>query len=435
MGLSRGSIAFVAYSGDDAAESFSFVLLQEIPPGTSITFNDWPWTGAFYDTSANGGSIAWTSPNDATLPAGTVIHIAAGHAETVPQTNIGSADKAGFWDMQVGETIYANEGYSLPDPNDPLGRFLAALSHHVIGTPDPLEGTELTAGSNALMFEYIPDGSPMDPDSAIAWSGLRDVGSIDGATVLKSFHGDIAAALATYNSVANWLRDGGIDDGIGDVENPEGDPYRDPHSPLYGKDRLPVICFMRGTRVRTPVGEVAVEDLKIGDAVTTIEGTVAPVKWIGRQTISTLFADPVRVLPIRVSSGAIADNVPARDLLVSPDHALLVYGALVNAGALVNGTSITRERNVPVTFTYYHVELHDHSLILAENTPAETFIDNAERWAFDNWEEHEALYPDAEPIREMPYPRAKAARQVPVAVRARLLEQALVRASAASSAA
>jgi hypothetical protein len=90
----------------------------------------------------------------------------------------------------------------------------------------------------------------------------------------------------------------------------------------------------------------------------------------------------------------------------------------------VNGTSIVRENNVPQTFTYYHVELDDHSLVLAENTPAETFIDNVERLGFDNWEEHQALYPDGKLIVEMPYPRAKAHRQVPRAIRQRLAERA-----------
>src|SRR6267154_5575794 len=99
----------------------------------------------------------------------------------------------------------------------------------------------------------------------------------------------------------------------------------------------------------------------------------------------------------------------------------MVEKVLVQAGALVNNVSIVREPNVPRTFIYYHIELEDHSLILAENTPAETFIDNVDRLAFDNWEEHKMLYPEGRSIVEMPYPRAKAHRQVPHAIRERLI--------------
>jgi hypothetical protein len=157
--------------------------------------------------------------------------------------------------------------------------------------------------------------------------------------------------------------------------------------------------------------------------VLTADGRAAPVRWMGRQTISTRFADPLRVLPIRITAGALGEAMPARDLLLSPDHALLVEGVLVQAGALVNGTTIRREARVPEVFTYWHVELHDHALVLAEGVPAETFIDNVARLAFDNWDEHEAAGSEA-PIAEMPLPRAKARRQVPIAVRRRLDESA-----------
>jgi hypothetical protein len=172
--------------------------------------------------------------------------------------------------------------------------------------------------------------------------------------------------------------------------------------------------------IRTPDGEVAIEMLKRGHLVLTHDGRSVPVDWLGIQTVSLRFADKMRVLPIRIRAGAIADNVPSRDLLVSPDHALLIEGALIQAGALVNGTSIVRETNAPTTLIYYHVEVEDHSLILAENTPAETFVDNVDRLSFDNWEEHEALYPNGKHVNELPYPRAKSHRQVPVSTRVML---------------
>jgi len=182
----------------------------------------------------------------------------------------------------------------------------------------------------------------------------------------------------------------------------------------------PPPCFTAGTLIRTPTGEVAVESLKRGDRILTQDGRIATVDWLGIQTISIRFADKLRVLPIRIRAGAIAENVPSRDLRISPDHAILVEGALIQAGALVNGTSIVRETNVPKSFTYYHVEVEDHSLILAENTPAETFVDNVDRLGFDNWAEHEALYPNGKHVEELPYPRAKSHRQVPVSIRVML---------------
>lgn len=177
------------------------------------------------------------------------------------------------------------------------------------------------------------------------------------------------------------------------------------------------ICFMAGTMIRTPAGEAPIESLKPGDLVVTMEGEAQPVRWLGKQTISSVFADPLRNWQVRVMAGALGDNVPGRDLLVSPDHALLVDDVLIHAGALVNGTSIVRETTVPRTFVYYHVELDDHSLILAENTPVETFVDNVDRMNFDNWAEHEALYPEGRAIAEMDTPRAKARRQVPARIR------------------
>lgn len=182
-------------------------------------------------------------------------------------------------------------------------------------------------------------------------------------------------------------------------------------------------CFMAGTRIATPDGFANVEDLAMGDPVLTADGEVAPVKWLGRQTVSTIFANPNRALPIRIRAGALDENLPVRDLLVSPCHAIFVDGVLVQAGALVNGSSIVREADVPTNFVYYHIELENHALILAEGVAAETFVDNVDRLAFDNWDEHQRLYPEGHTIQELPYPRAASARQVPGTIVRRLAER------------
>ena len=101
---------------------------------------------------------------------------------------------------------------------------------------------------------------------------------------------------------------------------------------------------------------------------------------------------------------------PARDMLLSPDHALFIDNILAQASALVNGKTIFRNKNVSEVFAYYHIELPTHALILAENTPVESFVDNVDRMAFDNWAEHEKRLGALPPLVEMPYPRVKSSR-------------------------
>ncbi|GAB4072190.1 Hint domain-containing protein [Ancylobacter sonchi] len=181
-----------------------------------------------------------------------------------------------------------------------------------------------------------------------------------------------------------------------------------------------VTCFAAGVRLATPNGERAVEDLAIGDLVLTASGEMRSIRWIGRQTIVPVFADPLTVYPIRIAAGSLDGVLPVRDLVLSPDHALFLDGVLVHAAALVNGTTIVRVKPEE-GFTYYHVEVEDHALVLAEGVAAETFVDNVTRRRFDNYSEFEALYGvPAESIREMDLPRVKSARQLPATMRARL---------------
>jgi hypothetical protein len=178
-------------------------------------------------------------------------------------------------------------------------------------------------------------------------------------------------------------------------------------------------CFTAGTMIATPDGERAVESLAAGDLVLTADGRAAPVRWLGQSVVSRVFADPLRILPVRIKAGALGENVPARDLLVSSGHAMYVGDVLAHAGALVNGDSIVREQDMPLVFTYYHLELDTHALLLANGAPAESFIDGVEAMDFSNWAERPASTGE-----EMAHPRAKSARQLPRAVREHLAARA-----------
>lgn len=181
-------------------------------------------------------------------------------------------------------------------------------------------------------------------------------------------------------------------------------------------------CFLTGTGIATANGVCAVEDLQIGDLVLTADGQTVPVKWIGRQAVATQFGPAERRMPVRVRAGALGDGLPVRDLTLTADHALLIDGLLINAGALVNGSSIDY---VPLcelgdSYTVYHIETENHDVILAEGAPAETYIDYVARRAFDNYAEYVDLYGEDRTIPEMPHARMSSARHLPPALAARL---------------
>ncbi|MCR9275416.1 MULTISPECIES: Hint domain-containing protein [Mameliella] len=181
-------------------------------------------------------------------------------------------------------------------------------------------------------------------------------------------------------------------------------------------------CFLAGTSITTPAGEVPVEALRIGDPVVTASGKTVPVKWIGHQTIrKTMFTRP-ECAPVRISSGALGNGLPRNDLFLTSDHGLIIDGLVINAGALVNGDTIlfTALSEMPGTFTYYHVETEAHDVVLANGVPAETFIDYAARGKFDNAAEYMALYGEERTVPELDMPRISAARLVPPSIRARL---------------
>jgi hypothetical protein len=145
-------------------------------------------------------------------------------------------------------------------------------------------------------------------------------------------------------------------------------------------------CFLAGTRLLTPLGEVAVEDLQVGDLVSTLvagEHVAKPVTWIGNRSVKPgdLRADDAH--PVRIKTGAFAEMVPQRDLLVTAEHCLLVDGGLVPARMLVNGRSIIADRGIS-SFTSYHVELAEHAILLAEGLPTESYLDTGSRGNFAN---------------------------------------------------
>jgi hypothetical protein len=210
--------------------------------------------------------------------------------------------------------------------------------------------------------------------SAITNFGVGDTIDLTGAGTITSFTPNggnsytLVTSLGTYNFSSIAITGGALhamSDGSGGVE-------------LF-------VCYQAGTHILTPRGEIAVEDLREGDLVTTFSGRGPihkPITWIG-QMRESLDGHPEaeKAAPVRIRAGAVAENVPHRDLLVSPDHAICLDGVLIPAKELVNGVTITQELDFGEVH-YFHIELEQHDILLAEGLTAESYLDTGNRDAF-----------------------------------------------------
>ena len=164
---------------------------------------------------------------------------------------------------------------------------------------------------------------------------------------------------------------------------------------VYLETNLAAPCYCPGTLIRTDRGDVAVEQLAIGDRLITLGGSAEPIKWIGRRAFAGRFVEGRRdILPVCIRAGALGTGLPRRDLWVSPLHAMYLDGALVPASALVNDATIIQADAVE-RVDYIHVELERHQVIWAEDAASESFVDDYSRAMFHNAQEFAALYPDA----------------------------------------
>ncbi len=245
-------------------------------------------------------------------------------------------------------------------------------------------------------------------DGSTAIDGQLDWESLDAAagTTFDGFTVDGDPVVFSNGSLWVLSDNGGL--GFGFVAPGADAPYE--------------YCFAQGSLIKTEVGEKPVENITIGDQILNQNGQAVAVKWVGVQTLGSRFGAADRNQLVRFAAGSLGKGIPHRDLTVTSDHAMYVDGVLCHAGALINGHSIGR---VPLSemgqgVKVYHIETEGHEIIMANGAPAETFVDNVSRRAFDNFAEFEALYGDVPEMEELDYPRAMSLRQVPMSIRRKL---------------
>ena len=154
-------------------------------------------------------------------------------------------------------------------------------------------------------------------------------------------------------------------------------------------------CFLAGTRIMTPAGEVPIESLAHGDQVITRDGTAKAIRWVAKSVFERdgeAWSHDVQ--PIRIQKNALGEGFPRRDLYMSRTHMLFLDGLLIPAGDLVNGTTITAVSPDTARLEYFHVELEQHDVLLAEGAACETLLVTPEhgRDEFSNADEYASMY-------------------------------------------
>lgn len=143
------------------------------------------------------------------------------------------------------------------------------------------------------------------------------------------------------------------------------------------------ICFAAGTMILTDRGEVAVEDLRVGDLVHTRDSGLQEIRWMDSQRLSgeTLTA-ATHLCPIRIKAGALGENTPARDLVVSPQHRILVRSRIAQKmfgtdEVLITAKQLLLVEGIDVAtdldgVEYYHFLFDDHQVVIANGAEAES---------------------------------------------------------------
>ncbi len=210
----------------------------------------------------------------------------------------------------------------------------------------------------------------------------------DGDTIDGGAAGDDNDTLDLTGSgpfrIVNQVNDADGNSTSGTIEFLDADT-RDVISTLdYSEIENIVPCFTPGTSIATPRGEMLVEDLQVGDKVITRDNGIQEIRWIGAKRMEgrTLQANP-HLQPVLIQRGALGHGLPERDMLVSPNHRMLVNTdrvalyfeeneVLVSAKHLVNPKEGVQNINSMGT-TYIHFMFENHEVVLSNGAWTESF--------------------------------------------------------------
>ncbi|MCW8841843.1 MAG: Hint domain-containing protein, partial [Rhodobacteraceae bacterium] len=228
------------------------------------------------------------------------------------------------------------------------------------------QGTDTMSGGDGNDTFIVSDGTHGDGDVITGGAGPDDTTDWDVLDLTGS-------GPRTVNATADAGDSGAL---AGTVTFDNGDVLT-----FSGIEEI--ICFTPGTAILTPSGEVAVENLKVGDKVVTRDNGLQTIRWAGKKQLSgrDLLSRP-KLRPVMIRAGSLGPNLPERDMMVSPNHRMLLVSeqaqllfdeteVLVAAKHLVGMDGVQQVDTVGVE--YVHFLCDNHEVVLANGAWSESF--------------------------------------------------------------
>lgn len=275
----------------------------------------------------------------------------------------------------------------------PPGTILAPGAHAMVITGLSAGGTLPTGAPNDLFFSA-------GRGSAVINNGGDNVVLHDPASneyVIATFNGspiqNPTTGVGGFSGFPSTATQSGAGENFGNdtdgeslQRTPDGGDTFVSATPTAGVSN---VCFVQGSLIGAPDGLIAVESLKVGDWVTTLNHGPQQVKWIYAKSWSSHEIRRMKNLaPVKIQAGAFGNGLPHRDLRISQQHRLLVQGVIAErmfgtAEVLVAAKHLTAMPNIAiddeaVPISYFHVMFEQHEVIFAEGLPAESLYLGAE---------------------------------------------------------
>lgn len=236
---------------------------------------------------------------------------------------------------------------------------------------------------NDIIADFGTDDGIYDDDDQ-SNNDFVDLSGIFNASTLAAYNTANGTSFSNALSALNHdLADGRVDFNGSDMTGPTLTITGVTGGLTWDQTNVP--CFTEGTLIRTKGGDIAVEDLSIGDEVLTLDAGYQPIRWIGSRHLSPreLAAYP-NLRPVRIRAGALGLNQPERELRVSPQHRVLVRSRVAErmfgqSEVLVGATHLLAldgiECDAAATeLTYWHFMFDAHHVVFSNGAPTESLF-------------------------------------------------------------